>query len=83
MPTSYVMKVSRNGQVSIPADARARWNAERVVVVDLGDRVVLRPLPDDPVGDLVGKYRRGATTDAVRRRARADDAGTTNRKRAR
>jgi AbrB family looped-hinge helix DNA binding protein len=63
MSTSYVMKVSRNGQVSIPAEARARWSAERVVVVDLGDRVVLRPLPDDPVGDLVGKYRGGPTTD--------------------
>jgi bifunctional DNA-binding transcriptional regulator/antitoxin component of YhaV-PrlF toxin-antitoxin module len=36
---NYVMKVSSNGQVSIPAEARARWNADRVVVVDLGDRV--------------------------------------------
>jgi len=77
------MKVSRNGQVSIPADARARWNAERVVVVDLGDRVVLRPMPDDPVGDLVGKYRGGPTTDEARRRARADEATTARRKRSR
>ncbi len=83
MSTSYVMKVSRNGQVSIPADVRARWNAERVVVVDLGDRVVLRPMPDDPVGDLVGKYRGGHTTDEARRRARADEAATARRKRSR
>lgn len=81
--TSYVMKVSRNGQVSIPADARARWNAERVVVVDLGDRVVLRPMPDDPVGDLVGKYRGGQTTEEARRRARSDEATTARRKRSR
>jgi bifunctional DNA-binding transcriptional regulator/antitoxin component of YhaV-PrlF toxin-antitoxin module len=40
------MKVSSNGQVSIPAEARARWNADRVVVVDLGDRAVLRPRAD-------------------------------------
>jgi AbrB family looped-hinge helix DNA binding protein len=72
--TSYVMKVSRNGQVSIPADARARWNAERVVVVDLGDRVVVRPLPDDPIDDLIAKYPGGPATDAVRRQERADDA---------
>ena len=80
MPTSYVMKVSRNGQVSIPADARARWNADRVVVVDLGDRVVLRPLPDEPVKSLVGKYRGGATTDLARRRSRSEDAATVKRK---
>jgi len=45
---NYVMKISSNGQVSIPAEARARWNADRVVVVDLGDRVVLRPFPESP-----------------------------------
>ncbi len=46
MTASYAMKVSSNGQVSIPAEARARWNADRVVVVDLGDRAVLRPRAD-------------------------------------
>jgi AbrB family looped-hinge helix DNA binding protein len=80
MSTSYVMKVSRNGQVSIPADARARWNADRVVVVDLGDRVVLRPLPDEPVKRLVGKYRGGASTEVARARSRSDDATTVKRK---
>src|ERR1700691_1658285 len=50
MTTNYVMKVSSNGQVSIPAEARARWKAEQVVMVDLGDRVVVRPLPPEPVG---------------------------------
>jgi len=50
------MKVSTNGQVSIPAEARARWNTDQVV--DLGDRVVLRPLPADPVGELRGKFKR-------------------------
>lgn len=68
MTTSYVMKVSRNGQVSIPADARSRWASDRVVVVDLGDRIVLRPLPEDPVGALRGKYRgRGPNADEIRR----------------
>jgi AbrB family looped-hinge helix DNA binding protein len=73
--TTHVMKVSSNGQVSIPAEARARWNAERVVVVDLGDRVVLRPLPADPVADLQGKYRgRGPSSERARRQARTDEA---------
>ena len=78
---SYVMKVSSNGQVSIPAEARARWRADRVVVVDLGDRVVVRPLPDDAVGALVGKYRKqGPTTDEARRDARAEGAAIERRK---
>lgn len=72
---SHVMTISRNGQVSIPAGARARWNTRRVVVVDLGDRVVMRPLGDDPIDELVGKYRgRGPTTERARARDRADDA---------
>ncbi len=83
MQTSYVMKVSRNGQVSIPADARARWNADRVVVVDLGDRVVMRPIPADAVAELVGKYRRGPATDTARRRARSDEATAETRRRGR
>ena len=75
MNESHVMTVSRNGQVSIPAEARARWNTRRVVVVDLGDRVVMRPLGDHPIDDLQGKYRgRGPTTDRARKEARAEEA---------
>jgi bifunctional DNA-binding transcriptional regulator/antitoxin component of YhaV-PrlF toxin-antitoxin module len=82
--TSYVMKVSANGQVSIPAETRSRWHAEHVVVVDLGDRVVVRPMPDDPVGELHGKYRgRGPTTDRARKRERTDDAAIERRKKKR
>lgn len=72
---SHVMTVSRNGQVSIPADARARWNTRQVVVVDLGDRVVVRPLGDRPVDELRGKYAsRGPSTDRARAQARSEDA---------
>lgn len=81
MPTNYVMKVSSNGQVSIPAEARARWHADRVVVVDLGDRIVIRPLPEEPVAALVGKYRnRGPSTDEARRTARKQEVETARRK---
>lgn len=81
MPTSYVMKVSTNGQVSIPAGARSRWKTRRVVVVDLGDRVVMRPMPEDPVGSVVGKYRgRGATSTEARAAERAAAAAVEGRK---
>lgn len=82
MTTTYVMKVSSNGQVSIPAEARARWRADQVVVVDLGDRVVMRPLPDDPLGAVRGKYRgRGPSTSDARADARADDDRHARRRR--
>jgi AbrB family looped-hinge helix DNA binding protein len=77
---NYVMKVSSNGQVSIPAEARARWNADRVVVVDLGDRVVLRPLPKEPVSELRGKYRRGVSSDRIRQQSRIDESARERRR---
>jgi bifunctional DNA-binding transcriptional regulator/antitoxin component of YhaV-PrlF toxin-antitoxin module len=73
MTTNYVMKVSSNGQVSIPAEARARWNVEQVVMVDLG--------PDEPVEELKGKYRRHrASSDRVRRQSRIEDAARERRR---
>ncbi len=74
MATTYTMRVSSNGQVSIPAEVRNRWAVDRVLVVDLGDRVVLRPLPDAPIEAMRGKYRgRGPDTDRARATARAEE----------
>jgi AbrB family looped-hinge helix DNA binding protein len=71
----HIMTVSRNGQVSIPAATRARWGVRHVIVVDLGDRVVIRPTPDQPAVDLEGKYKgRGPTSDRARRQARQAEA---------
>ena len=81
MTSSYVMKVTSNGQVSIPAAARNRWHTDRVVVVDLGDRVVMRPAGADPIGDLSGKYSAdGPSTDDARRQARNAEADAECRK---
>jgi bifunctional DNA-binding transcriptional regulator/antitoxin component of YhaV-PrlF toxin-antitoxin module len=75
MAIQYVMTVSRNGQVSIPAEARTRWQARRLLVVDMGDRVVMRPLPDDPIEALEGKYAgRGPDSDQARQEARRQGA---------
>jgi len=74
------MKVSANGQVSIPAEVRARWHADRVMVVDLGDRVIVRPLPQEPIDTLVGAYKgRGLSTERARREARAEEAASERR----
>jgi bifunctional DNA-binding transcriptional regulator/antitoxin component of YhaV-PrlF toxin-antitoxin module len=71
----HIMTLSQNGQVSIPAATRARWNTRRVIVVDLGDRVVMRSLPDQPIASLEGKYKgRGPASDQARGQARRAEA---------
>lgn len=52
-------RITSAGQVSIPAEVRERWGARMVAIEDEGDRLVLRPTPEDPIeafrGILVGK----------------------------
>ncbi len=80
-PVDYVMRVSSNGQVSIPAAARARWQAAQVVVVDLGDRLVIRPANVDGTTSLRGKYKgRGPDTETARAADR-DAEGTADHRR--
>ena len=79
---SYVMTVSGNGQVSIPAETRARWRATHVVVVDLGDHLCLRPQAEHPTVALRGKHRdRGPSTAEARRVERAADVARDRRRR--
>jgi bifunctional DNA-binding transcriptional regulator/antitoxin component of YhaV-PrlF toxin-antitoxin module len=77
-----VRKLSSNGQVSIPAEARKRWKTDRMLVIDMGEYVMVSPLPDDPIRALVGKYRgRGPSTDEMRRMARVEEEAAERRKR--
>jgi bifunctional DNA-binding transcriptional regulator/antitoxin component of YhaV-PrlF toxin-antitoxin module len=77
------MTISSNGQVSIPAATRARWGTRKVLVVDLGDRVVMRPSVDseDTAAQLQGKYAaRGPDSSTARRAARrAEDSAARRR----
>lgn len=72
--SAYALKLSSNGQVSIPAEVRRRWNAARVLVIDKGDRIIVRPIPDDPIGAVIGKYADGPTAEEMRQAARNEDA---------
>jgi AbrB family looped-hinge helix DNA binding protein len=49
-------RVTAAGQVSIPAEVRERWGARMVVIEDEGDRLVLRPTPEDPIAGLRGVF---------------------------
>jgi AbrB family looped-hinge helix DNA binding protein len=77
-------KITRAGQVSIPAEVRQRWDTSTVSIEDDGDRIVLRPVPDDPIDALRGvfaDYRRTDITGAEAiRAARDEDAEISERK---
>jgi bifunctional DNA-binding transcriptional regulator/antitoxin component of YhaV-PrlF toxin-antitoxin module len=66
--------ISKGGQVTVPAEVRKRWGTTRVVVEDLGDALVLRPIPADPIkaarGSLAGP---GPTADEMRAQARREE----------
>lgn len=70
------VRISRGGQVSVPADVRKRWATSRLTLEDRGDELVLRPAPDDPVAALRGALAGLGlpSSDEMRRRSRAEDA---------
>ncbi|MFC5379222.1 AbrB/MazE/SpoVT family DNA-binding domain-containing protein [Aquipuribacter nitratireducens] len=77
------MKVSRNGQVSLPADVRRRWATSHVLVLDLGDTLVMRPVTGDPVEDVdavIGRYRTPVTSDELQALSREEEARIETRK---
>jgi bifunctional DNA-binding transcriptional regulator/antitoxin component of YhaV-PrlF toxin-antitoxin module len=49
-------KVTRNGQVSLPAELRHRWASTSVLVIDRGDYAIVRPIPADPLTRLRGAH---------------------------
>jgi AbrB family looped-hinge helix DNA binding protein len=48
------VRISKGGQISIPAAIRHRWGTSTVALEDQGDRIVLEPAPDDPIAAAEG-----------------------------
>lgn len=75
------VKVSRNGQVSVPAAVRHRWGTSNVLIIDRGDYAIVRPIPDDPIEALRGAYAKpGPATEDVRAADRADELASNDRR---
>jgi len=64
-------KVTRGGQISIPSTIRRRWGTSTLSLEDLGDHVVLRPAPDDPIAAARGALAGELEIDSRRLRAAA------------
>jgi len=75
------IRLSKGGQFSLPAEIRRRWATDSLVVEDLGDRVVLRPIPSDPVAAVMGAFPtgKGSATQA-RNRIRKEEQSAERRK---
>jgi AbrB family looped-hinge helix DNA binding protein len=75
-------RVTAGGQVSIPAEVRRRWGTRRVLIDDQGDRLVLKPLPDDPLAAARGALKGKITipTEELRKIARRDEQIAEDRK---
>ena len=52
-----LLRISKGGQVSIPAPIRKRWRTNELVAEDHGDKLVLRPAPDDPIDRAYGAFK--------------------------
>lgn len=76
------VRISRGGQVSIPADVRHGWKTSRLSLEDRGDEIVLRPQPDDSIEPLRGAFPMppGVTGDDIRRQIREEEAEIEERK---
>ena len=48
------MKISKGGQISIPAAVRHRWATSTVALEDQGNRIVIEPAADDPIAAAEG-----------------------------
>lgn len=78
------VKITRGGQVSIPASIRHRWGTSTLALADQGDRIVLEPAADDPIaaaeaalaGAVVGRLN----LKRLRRQARQDERAAQTRR---
>lgn len=70
------MKITRGGQISIPAAIRHRWGTTTLALDDQGDRIVLEPAADDPIAAAEAALADdfgGLDSARLRRRAREDE----------
>jgi hypothetical protein len=77
-----IARISKGGQIQVPADVRRRWATDRVMIEDEGTALRIEPLPDDPISTASGSLpsRSKVTTDEMRRRFREEEALADDRK---
>lgn len=76
-----IVTLTRGGQVSIPAEYRRGWTSHRVMVRETRDGLLLRPVPDDPLGAAIGSLGDiGMASEELMRQHREEEAAIEERK---
>ncbi len=77
------MKISKGGQLSVPAAIRGRWQTNTVVIDDRGDHLIVRPVADDPVqatfGIFADEFADAPVADELIRELREEDVAAGER----
>ena len=75
-------RISRGGQLSVPAEVRKRWGTSTVTVEDHGDHLLIRPAPDDPITAARGSLKEfaGPSSEELRREFREEELAAEERK---
>jgi bifunctional DNA-binding transcriptional regulator/antitoxin component of YhaV-PrlF toxin-antitoxin module len=67
-------RITAGGQISVPAEVRRRWQTNVVSLEDNGDRLIVRPLPEDPIAAARGALKGRISSSGLREIARRDEA---------
>lgn len=83
MLMSTRMKISKGGQISIPAEIRHRWGTSTLALTDEGERIVLEPSADDPIAAADGALAhlvKDFDAERLRQVARMDEQAAEDRR---
>ena len=47
-------RISKGGQIQVPAEVRRRWATDEVLIQDYGTYLRIAPIPDDPISAVMG-----------------------------
>jgi hypothetical protein len=77
-----IVPITKGGQISLPAEVRHRWAAQKVLLVDEGEQLLVKPVPVDPIKALIGKFplRSGLTVDQITEQWRREEQEAEERK---
>jgi hypothetical protein len=74
-------RISKGGQIQVPADVRRRWATDEVLIQDHGTYLRVVPIPDDPIGATSGMFAGpGPTVNQLMRQFREEEAEAEERK---
>jgi len=77
-----LVPITKGGQISLPAEVRHRWGAQKVVLIDEGEQLIVKPVPADPIRAVMGKFplRSGLTLEQLTEQWRREDIEAEERK---